>query len=100
MTCLCQVTVVALVPPIALDLVLLTEAGDRTAFASVHTIICGAAPLSADVERQLKRRTGAVRVQQGKTHDLICCLPVVVQLIVIWRQIIGVFIVKKKMTLL
>ena len=68
--CLRQVTVVTVVPPIAVDMLLSTEAGDRTAFASVHTIICGAAPLSADLERQLRRNTGVVRVQQGKTHDL------------------------------
>ncbi|KAK2166480.1 hypothetical protein NP493_1319g02006 [Ridgeia piscesae] len=60
-----KVTIVAIVPPIAVDILLLTEAGDRTAFASVHTIICGAAPLSADLERQLKRNTGVVRVQQA-----------------------------------
>ncbi|KAK2157121.1 hypothetical protein NP493_1903g00004 [Ridgeia piscesae] len=60
-----KVTIVSVVPPIAVDILLLTEAGDRTAFASVHTIICGAAPLSADLERQLKRNTGVVRVQQA-----------------------------------
>ena len=80
MTCLRQVTILMVVPPIAVDILLLAEAGDRTAFASVHTIISGAAPLSTDLERQLKRKTGVVRVQQGKTYDLICCIPVVVQL--------------------
>ena len=72
MTCLFQVTVLAVVPPIALDMLLWAEDGDRSAFASVHTISCGAAPLSADLERQLKRNTGAVRVQQGKTSPCRC----------------------------
>jgi len=58
-----QATVLIVVPPIAVDITQLAEAGDRTAFASVHTIISGAAPLSPDFLRKLKRLTGIRRVQ-------------------------------------
>ena len=53
------------VPPIAVDMMRAAAAGDRAAFASVHTVLCGAAVLSADMERQLKYNTGIQRVQQG-----------------------------------
>ncbi|KAK2157123.1 hypothetical protein NP493_1903g00022 [Ridgeia piscesae] len=58
-----KATVLIVVPPIAVDITQLAEAGDRTAFASVHTIISGAAPLSPDFLRKLKRLTGIRRVQ-------------------------------------
>ena len=55
------------VPPIAVDMMRAAAAGDRAAFASVHTVLCGAAVLSADMERQLNYSTGIQRVQQGNS---------------------------------
>ncbi|KAI0217968.1 4-coumarate--CoA ligase 1 [Lamellibrachia satsuma] len=60
-----KATVLVVVPPIAVDMMRAAAAGDRAAFASVHTVQCGAAVLSADMERQLKYKTGIQRVQQA-----------------------------------
>ena len=54
-----------MVPPIAVDMMWAAAAGDRAAFASVHTFLCLAAVLSAYMERRLKYNTGIQRVQQG-----------------------------------
>ncbi|KAI0224038.1 4-coumarate--CoA ligase-like 5 [Lamellibrachia satsuma] len=59
-----KATVLVVVPPIAVDMMRAAAAGDRAAFASVHTVLCGAAVLSADMERRLKYNTGIQRVQQ------------------------------------
>ena len=69
-----QATVLIVVPPIAVDITQLAQPRDRVAFASVHTIISGAAPLSPDFLRKLKRLTGIRRVQTCEQRVLqICC---------------------------
>ncbi|KAI0222578.1 putative 4-coumarate--CoA ligase 3 [Lamellibrachia satsuma] len=60
-----KATVLVVVPPIAVDMMRAAAAGDRAAFASVHTVLCGAAVLPADMERRLKYNTGIQRVQQA-----------------------------------
>ncbi|KAK2157124.1 hypothetical protein NP493_1903g00006 [Ridgeia piscesae] len=57
-------TVLVLVPPIAVDIMQRAEAGERTAFASVHTIISSGDALSADFLRKLQQLTDIRRVQQ------------------------------------
>ena len=68
-----QGTVLVLVPTIAMDIMQRAEAGERTAFASVHTIISSAALLSADFLRKLQQLTDIRRVQQCKSRVLIPC---------------------------
>jgi len=66
--CWLQVSVLIIVPPIAVDLTCRRSIIDRAAFSSVHTAIVSAATLSPNVQRQLQHRTGIRRVQQGENH--------------------------------